>query len=93
MATIRQQIAELLQENPCSARELSQQLRISEKQVIQHLKHVARSVSSRGLGLRIQPIHCLSCGYVFSERKRYTSPGRCPQCKNSHIEEVRYEIR
>lgn len=90
--TIRQQLSTLLGAGPCTARELSQQLRISEKQVTQHLEHIARSAAGRGRRLKILPIHCLDCGYGFSDRKRFTPPSRCPRCKQSHLEEVRYAI-
>ena len=47
MKTIRQQIIELLVEQEMSAREISQTVRIREKEVYEHLFHVARSVNTQ----------------------------------------------
>jgi len=90
--TIRQQIIELLIEQEMSARELSQAVRIREKEVYEHLLHVARSVNTRKRKLVITPSNCLGCGYVFKNRKRYTPPGRCPHCKGEHIQNPTYRI-
>ena len=92
MKTIRQQITELLIAGEMSARELSQTVRIRQKEVYEHLLHVARSVSTRGKKLVITPAGCLGCGYVFKNRKRYTPPGRCPHCKSEHIQTPTYHI-
>jgi predicted Zn-ribbon and HTH transcriptional regulator len=36
---------------------------------------------------------CLSCGYRFDDRRRATPPGRCPRCKQSHIQRPQYGVR
>jgi predicted Zn-ribbon and HTH transcriptional regulator len=69
-----------------SARDLSQALGVREKEVYAHLPHVARSVQKDGMQLLISPVACLACGYRFKNRKRYTRPGRCPQCKATRIQ-------
>jgi predicted Zn-ribbon and HTH transcriptional regulator len=92
METIRQQMIVLLTEKEMSARELSQAIGIREKEVYEHLPHIARSVAVQKQKLIIQPAQCLGCGYVFKDRKRFTRPGRCPQCKQSHLDEPRYLI-
>ena len=92
METIRQQIIMLLTEKEMSARELSQAIGIREKEVYEHLPHIARSVAVQKQKLIIQPAQCLGCGYVFKDRKRFTPPGRCPHCKQSHLDEPRYLI-
>jgi predicted Zn-ribbon and HTH transcriptional regulator len=92
MQTIRQQMIALLSEQARSARDLSQMLSIQEKEVYSHLSHIARSVGSRRHKLVIIPFRCLSCGYVFDDRKRFTRPGRCPRCKGERIEEPRYKV-
>jgi predicted Zn-ribbon and HTH transcriptional regulator len=65
---------------------------ISEKEVYGHLSHIARSVASRDKKIVITPASCLACGFVFENRKRFTRPGRCPQCKKSHIQSPRFRI-
>ncbi|MBS0013592.1 MAG: ArsR family transcriptional regulator [Desulfobacterales bacterium] len=93
MTTIRQQIIAILEQGPCDARDLSQELSISEKEVYAHLPHVGKSVAPQGKKLRIDPARCLACGFVFGSRKRVTRPGRCPQCKNQRIQSPRFEVK
>jgi predicted Zn-ribbon and HTH transcriptional regulator len=92
MPTIRQKIISLLSETELTAREISGQVGISEKEVNEHLKHIARSVSSQNKQLLVAPANCLACGYVFEDRRRFTRPGRCPQCKKSHIQSPAFRI-
>jgi len=75
-----------------SARELSQALGIREKEVVQHLVHVEKTVASQKKKLVIIPFQCLDCEYIFKERKRYTRPGRCPRCKGTHVETPSFRI-
>ena len=93
MPTIRQKIVSLLSAEQMSAREISGEVGIAEKEVGEHLAHIARSVSSRGKKVLITPALCLACGYEFENRKRFTRPGRCPKCKKSHLQSPRFCIR
>lgn len=86
MPTVRQQIADLLRGTAMSARDLSQALGVREKEVYAHLAHVSRSAKQNGGQLLIRPAACLACGYQFKNRRRFTRPGRCPQCKASRIQ-------
>jgi len=72
---------------------LSQELGIREKEVYEHLPHIARSVASQGRALVVAWPRCLKCGFVFKERTRFTRPGRCPKCRATHIESPTYAIR
>ena len=90
--TLRQQIIDLLEESEHTARGLSARLRIKEKEVYTHLPHIQRSVSAGRGKLQITPAECLSCGFVFKDRRRFTSPGRCPRCRCEHISEPLYRI-
>ena len=74
------------------ARDLSRAVRIKEKEVYEHLTHIARSVASMGGKLDIRPSECLKCGYVFQNRRRFTRPGRCPRCRESHLTSPSYRI-
>jgi len=85
MLTIRQKIIDLLSRQEMDVRQLSGQVGIQEKEVIEHLSHIARSLAVKGKKLTIRPAECLICGYVFEKRQRFTRPGRCPRCKKSHL--------
>ena len=84
--TARQRIIMLLTEVEMSARDLSQAIGIREKEVVQHLVHVEKTLASQKKNLVIRPFHCHDSEYMFKERKRYTRPGRCPRCKGTHVE-------
>jgi len=90
--TIRQWMIALLSKEEMSSMELSQTIGIREKEVYEHLSHIARSVAAQRKKLIIRPFSCLGCGYVFQDRKRFTRPSRCPQCKGSHIKGARYQV-
>jgi predicted Zn-ribbon and HTH transcriptional regulator len=92
LPTIRQQIIDLLSQGEMDARELSREVGIREKEVCDHLAHIARSLAVKGKKLSIQPAQCVSCGYVFKDRQRYTRPGRCPRCKKSHLQSPAFYI-
>lgn len=91
--TIRQQLIDLLQADELTVRDLSQAVSIPEKEVMAHLVHIEKSVRNLGKKLEESPYKCFSCGYVFDKRKRFTRPGRCPRCRNSHIQNSSYHIR
>ena len=82
----------LLEAEEHDARELSQLLGIKEKEVYEHLVHIARSMKARNKRLSVLPFSCISCGFVFQERLRFTRPGRCPKCKDSRVEYPLYRI-
>ena len=91
--TLRQAMIDLLEEGPKSAKDLSQALKVQEKLVYDHLGHIERSIKAKGRKLVIVPARCSSCDYAFSDRKKFAKPGRCPECKRSHITAPAYEIR
>lgn len=92
MSTIRQEIMVLLSEERYGAKNISQIIRISEKEVYKHLEHIGRSLKSQKMRLKITPALCLECGFRFEGRNRFTSPGRCPKCKGEHIQDPEYCI-
>jgi len=82
----------LLEVQTMGARDLSQELGIREKDVCTHLEHIQRSVSRQGKRFEMTPCQCLSCGYVFKDRSRVGKPGRCPKCRQSHIQGATFHI-
>ncbi len=83
--TIRQQMVAVLKAGEWDVRGLSQQLGIAERDVLAHLPHVQRSLAGSGARLAIKAAFCRSCGFRFKNRERFTRPGRCPQCRRTHI--------
>jgi len=92
MKTIRQQLIEALMDRERTAIDLSQEVGIREKEVYEHLPHIARSMASQGMRLLVKPPRCLKCGFDFEGRKRFTRPGRCPKCRETHMESPTYTI-
>lgn len=92
--TIRRAIMDIIvSSGPCSAKDISSQVGIGEKEVIDHLQHIHRSLHSDKVKLSIVPATCRSCGFEFQKRERFSKPGRCPLCHNTYIEEPLFEIR
>lgn len=73
-------------------RDLSQALRISEKEVKDHLPHIAKSVSAHKDRLTVIPARCEGCDYSFADRKRLSPPGKCPRCRQSRIQGPWYQV-
>ncbi len=93
MSTTRQEIMALLSEGEYGAKNISKFIRISEKEVYEHLEHIGRSLKSQKMRLKITPALCLQCGFRFEDRSRFTSPGKCPRCKGEHIQDPQYGIQ
>lgn len=93
METVRQRIRHYLKDGPRSLRDISQELRISEKEALDHLEHIALAKGPEAEGkLVVEPSECISCGYVFKKRERLGKPSRCPICKGEKITTPLYSI-
>lgn len=86
-ATVRRSLHEVLRAGGATARDLSREVGIPERDVAGHLQHLERSVRHAGERLVVDPSRCLACGFVFAQRDRhrYTRPGRCPECHARRI--------
>lgn len=95
--TIRQGIVSLLAERDAAltARDISVEIRISEKDVCFHLAHIQRSMGkgSKGGGLSVTPARCKKCGFEFKKRERLTKPGKCPVCNGESIEQPLFSLK
>lgn len=88
-------IIEVLRTGMLTARDISQAVGIKEKDVIEHLPHVAKSVRHSGSGEErfvVEPSECLNCAFVFKKRERLRTPGKCPVCRSEEITETRYGV-
>jgi transcriptional regulator len=90
--TPRQTLKSLLQEQDRSIRELSQLLSLSEKEVLDHLNHIAKAPGLHHQFVII-PAQCRHCGFVFAKRERLRTPSRCPICRRSSIARPRYALK
>ena len=79
-----------------TARDISRAVGIREKEVLDHLPHVARTVNSSKeastVRFVVQPSECVSCGFVFKKRDRLKTPSKCPVCRSEEITEMRFGI-
>ena len=90
MLTLRRMIAEILKKESLDVREISQRFHLREKEVLDHLQHIARSV--RGGRFIVEPASCERCGFSFKKRERLSKPSRCPVCRSEQILSPRFQI-
>ena len=86
LVTVRARLKAALENAPATAHDLSVSARITEKEVIHHLEHLARSLAAHGQRLQVAPAQCCACGFVFEGRRRLAKPSRCPRCRSERIE-------
>ena len=91
--TVRQDLLLALRAGPATARDLSKAVGASEKDILDHLAHLAKTLKARGDELVITPSECLECGFVFSKRERPARPSRCPSCHESRLTLPEFQIR
>ena len=91
--TIRRQIITMLRTAAVSAKDISAEVRIPEKEVYEHLDHIRRTINKREHQFEVVPAECLKCGFVFSKRERLKKPGKCPVCKKELIQEPLFSIK
>uniref|UniRef100_C6E480 Transcriptional regulator containing an HTH domain fused to a Zn-ribbon-like protein n=1 Tax=Geobacter sp. (strain M21) TaxID=443144 RepID=C6E480_GEOSM len=87
--TVRHEIISLLTGENMTARDISGQVGIGEKEVLEHLEHIRIALRSR---LAVTPSACLECGFSFRKRERLGKPGRCPVCRSERIVDPSYTI-
>lgn len=91
--TVRAALRRALSEGAATAKDLSAQVGIREKDVAEHLQHLERSLRAEGLALHVHPATCLACSFVFEDRRRLTRPGACPKCRETRIDPPMFEVR
>lgn len=90
--TVRAGLRRALREGPATARELSVAVGIREKDVADHLAHLARSLPQHGERLAVEPASCIACGFRFAARTRLERPGACPECRSTRIDPPVFRI-
>ena len=90
MLTLRKKIAEVLKEELFDLREISKRFGIKEREVLDHLKHIEKSIHPKRL--IVESASCKRCGFSFKKRTRLNTPGRCPVCRSEQISPPRFKI-
>jgi transcriptional regulator len=91
--TPRRRIADLLTLAPMTAQQIAAVVKMSERQVEEHLGHIMKTVArDRSLRFVRHPSECKGCDFVFRDRNRITRPSRCPRCRSEAITDPRYGI-
>jgi transcriptional regulator len=83
--TIRHRIVSLLSEHASSARQISLELRMPEKEICDHLEHIRRTVHKGAYHFIVEPACCERCGFTFRKRERLNKPGKCPLCRSESV--------
>lgn len=91
--TIRHQIIAALETSALSARALSAEIGVGEREVIEHLAHIKRTCDRTRRRFIVTPSFCRTCNFTFRKREKFTKPGRCPVCKSESIAEPLFAIR
>jgi predicted Zn-ribbon and HTH transcriptional regulator len=94
--TLRRRIQaflEGLEGRTASARDISQEVGIPERDAYEHLAHIGKSVQKTGRALVVTPAECRKCGFSFRKRERLKKPGRCPVCRSETITDPLFSIR
>ncbi|HXW69344.1 MAG TPA: hypothetical protein VEJ88_07015 [Dissulfurispiraceae bacterium] len=91
--TIRHEITAALKGATLTAKDISSQVRISEKEAYEHLEHIQKTLGGIHGLLLITPAECKKCGFIFKKRERLKKPGKCPVCHNEAIEPPIFSIK
>ena len=88
--TLRQKFIELLSSQEMSTSQLARTLEVKFSEIDLALQHVEKSI--RPKKIRITPARCKDCGFIFKQRKKFTPPSRCPECRSEWIAEAGLRI-
>ena len=91
--TVRKGILSALEGETLSVKDISCAVRISEKEVYDHLLHIQKTINKGGTTLILIPAECRKCGFKFRKREKLKKPGKCPLCRAEAIQEPLYSIR
>lgn len=90
--TVREAIRKALLAGPATARDLSTEVGVREKDVAEHLAHLQKSLAHRNERLVVTPAACIACGFTFRERERLSRPGACPRCRSTRIDPPTFRV-
>ena len=90
--TRRQELAAILARGERSFEELRRETQARVRDLDDDLDHLERSLRHGPKRLVVTPAHCIACGFAFRKRERFSTPGRCPRCREERIAPVSLRI-
>ncbi len=81
----RELLLQALSAEPLTVRALSQAAGLSERDVLDHLRHLQKSLKAQKRRLVMMPATCIDCHFIFQKRERLARPGKCPICRSTHL--------
>jgi hypothetical protein len=91
--TIRQKIISVLEGKTLSAKDISADVRVSEKEIYEHLEHIQMTTNKSKHNFIVTPAACKKCGFIFRKRDKLKKPGKCPVCRGELIQEPLFSIK
>jgi predicted Zn-ribbon and HTH transcriptional regulator len=89
--TTRERIAAHLRETTASPSSLATEFDVTAELAVEHVRHVARSLSADDEQLLVAPPECRDCGFDRFDDPA-NRPSRCPECKSEAIDEPTFTI-
>jgi hypothetical protein len=73
---------------------LRRELKVPVAVLEEDLQHLERSRRKEPERLRSTPARCSACGFTFADRvpRRFTTPGRCPRCRDPRVTPARFWV-
>ena len=85
--TRREQIIQALAQGSKNPTQLANMFDTSKKEIMEDLKHIAKTVKAKGKTLVVKLAECNKCGFVM---KKFGT--KCPECRSEDIQEPMYSI-
>jgi predicted Zn-ribbon and HTH transcriptional regulator len=90
--TRRQELVVILERGERSFEELRRETQARVRDLDDDLAHLERSLRHGPRRLVVTPAHCIACGFCFRRRERFSTPGRCPVCREGRIAPVNLRV-
>ncbi|WP_137283640.1 transcriptional regulator [Halorussus salinisoli] len=90
--TTRERIAAHLRETAASPSALAVEFDVTAGTAIDHIRHVAQSLSANDEQLLVAPPECRECGFDDFDDPA-NRPSRCPECKSESVDEPAFRIQ
>lgn len=82
MPTRRERLRELLLLGRYTPKDLAHLTEAKIVDVVDDLEHLRKSV---GRSFKVSPAFCDGCEFTFADRRRLSTPSRCPKCRAERI--------